>query len=304
MPEYLPTATLIRDVRFQARCVMSSDTIEAYREWYLEHKHDDMGVLQVVKVGNDYFIVDGFHRHCAALEAGRETLLCDVTDGTLEDAIALAAKANETNGLHRTTGDKIRAVTLLLGLPAFQGKSQTALAKAAGVSRWIVAKAINIEETRREAAKVRVRPPETDDEPEVDSEDDELPEVNPPDQELLPIPQPPKKRPDDRVIPPKPFCHDVIAFIEEARGDLANLRSRFRVKRTSPTFNRLENYQPDLCRYLDNCIKILKANMPIGKCPECNGTGVVDSGVHCHKCKGSTYAAAADHSTPTSGESW
>lgn len=284
----LPTASLIRDVRFQARCLMNTETVQAYQDWYLEHEGEDLSVIQVVKVDGDYFIVDGFHRHCAAEGAGRDYLLCDVTEGTYQDAVIAAAKANETNGLSRTSADKIRAVMMLLDLPGWETASKTALAEAAGVSRWTVGKALDVVRLRTAARNVPVddRDPDPDPPPRVNVTPKSLDGGKP-----VPV------RTQEEA-PPPPF-KEVVSYIEQRVRELSALRADFRSSKDRKSFARIKNYQPDLCRHIDNCLKIMKACIPNGKCGLCRGTGVLEAGIDCHRCKGSGYSTEADASVPT-----
>lgn len=285
----VPTASLIRDVRFQARCLMNTETVQAYTDWYLEHEGEDLAVIQVVKVDDDYFIVDGFHRHCAAEAAGREHLLCDVTEGTYQDAVIAAAKANETNGLSRTSADKIRAVMMLLDLPGWENASKRKLAEGAGVSRWTVSKALDIIRLRTSAQTVPV-----DDRPDDDEMD--KPQVN-----ILP-----KSLDEDQPIPQRKVIdapvspwREVASYIDQRVRELSALRADFRSSKDRRSFNRIAYYQPDLCRHIDNCLKIMRACIPNGKCGMCRGTGVMEAGIDCHRCHGSGYSTEVDASVPT-----
>jgi len=52
-------------------------------------------VFRVSDRGNGFFLTGGFHRYHAALEAGRGTILAEVTDGTYAEAMWSAAGENK-----------------------------------------------------------------------------------------------------------------------------------------------------------------------------------------------------------------
>ena len=60
--------------------------------------------------GDSYWLAEGFHRVKAAYAAGFDSVLCDVHQGTIEEAQWYSFSANRSNGLRRTTQDKQRAV--------------------------------------------------------------------------------------------------------------------------------------------------------------------------------------------------
>lgn len=96
--------------------------------------------VEVVFDGENYWLVDGFHRHHAAAQAEVETLEAIVRDGTHRDAILAAAKANATHGLRRTNADKKRAALVLLNDSEWKQWSDNAIAEACCVSQPFVSK--------------------------------------------------------------------------------------------------------------------------------------------------------------------
>jgi hypothetical protein len=72
---------------------------------------------QVFSDGSDYWLSDGFHRLMAARRAGRADLLCEIIQGTQQDAQLSAVATNQTHGMRRTNGDKLRAVVRTLRHP-------------------------------------------------------------------------------------------------------------------------------------------------------------------------------------------
>lgn len=64
--------------------------------------------------GSTYWLADGFHRTHAHKAAGRQSIECDVRQGTRRDAILFSVGANASHGMRRTNEDKRRAVLALL----------------------------------------------------------------------------------------------------------------------------------------------------------------------------------------------
>lgn len=89
---------------------------------------------------NSYWPGDGFHRIEAAKKAGRSTINADVRQGSRRDAILLAAGANSSHGLRRTSADKRRSVVSLLSDPEWARWSDRQIGKACSVDHKTVAK--------------------------------------------------------------------------------------------------------------------------------------------------------------------
>jgi len=90
--------------------------------------------------GSTYWLADGFHRHYAHKVLGRDTIECDVRQGTQRDAILFSVGANATHGLRRTNEDKRRAVTTLLKDPEWSGWSDREIARQCKVTHPFVSK--------------------------------------------------------------------------------------------------------------------------------------------------------------------
>lgn len=88
--------------------------------------------------GNDYWLVDGFHRIAAARNIGRANISANVTQGTLQDAQWASYGVNATHGLRRTNEDKRRAVEAALRHPNAASKSTRDIAAHCGVSKSFV----------------------------------------------------------------------------------------------------------------------------------------------------------------------
>jgi hypothetical protein len=99
----------------QLRATIDDEAVMAYAE-----VGDALPCIDVFLVldGDYYAIVDGYHRFFAHEQRfnGADKTICVnvVGEGTLDQAIILAASANETNGLRRTNNDKRTAVLRLI----------------------------------------------------------------------------------------------------------------------------------------------------------------------------------------------
>ncbi|NLW83935.1 MAG: hypothetical protein GXY41_05970 [Phycisphaerae bacterium] len=64
--------------------------------------------------GAAWWLADGFHRYHAHRRVGRETMVADLHDGGLREAILYSVGANTEHGLRRTNEDKRKAVQTML----------------------------------------------------------------------------------------------------------------------------------------------------------------------------------------------
>jgi transposase-like protein len=132
----LPVAQIRLDGGTQPRVALDFDAIEDYAE--------AMGAgakfppVVAFYDGESYWLADGFHRVKAAYAAGFDTILCEVRQGTLEDAQWHSFSVNKTNGLRRTNEDKQRAVKAALLHPNSRGLSDREIARHIGASHNMV----------------------------------------------------------------------------------------------------------------------------------------------------------------------
>lgn len=84
------------------------------------------------------WLAGGHHRFGAHILRGHKTILADVREGTLRDAILFAASDNQKHGLKRTNQDKRKAVLTLLQDEEWGKWSANQIAKACGVSHTLV----------------------------------------------------------------------------------------------------------------------------------------------------------------------
>jgi hypothetical protein len=96
--------------------------------------------LLVVFDGEFNWLVDGFHRHGAAVEAKLKEFECQVEMGAREEARWLSYAANQDHGLQRTNGDKQKAVTAAMKHPKGAKLSDRKIAEHVGVDHKTVAK--------------------------------------------------------------------------------------------------------------------------------------------------------------------
>lgn len=89
--------------------------------------------------GEHYWLADGFHRvHAARNIEAMSTIAAIVHTGTKRDAILFSCGANTGHGLHRTVGDKRRAVLTLLQDAAWATWSDRRIAKTCKVTHPFV----------------------------------------------------------------------------------------------------------------------------------------------------------------------
>ena len=90
-----------------------------------------------------YWLASGFHRTKAHALAKRKTILAEVHDGELRDAILWACGENHKHGLKRSRDDKHRAINTLLDDPEWSKWSDREIAHRCRVSPQTV-KAIRV----------------------------------------------------------------------------------------------------------------------------------------------------------------
>ena len=116
---------IVRDMELQPRAKMDHARVTQYAEDMLA----DIPFPPVVVYfdGDEYWLSEGFHRCAAAAAVGEETILCEIREGSREDALWNSAGSNKEwdadhAGKRRLNEDKDRAVKL-----AFQAKPKANL---------------------------------------------------------------------------------------------------------------------------------------------------------------------------------
>lgn len=89
--------------------------------------------------GQDYWLVDGFHRHQASfMYLPGQAMECEVHQGRLEDAQWYSYTVNCGHGVRRTNADKERAVRAALAHPKSESLSNRQIAEHCGVGETMV----------------------------------------------------------------------------------------------------------------------------------------------------------------------
>jgi len=116
---------------------MDTAIIDEYTESM--KRGDSFPAVVVFKVGEDCFLVDGYHRYLAVQGAKFDKILADVRIGTMRDAVLFSAGVNATHGIRRTNEDKRRAVLTLLRDKEWKDWADTKIAATCNVSVDLVA---------------------------------------------------------------------------------------------------------------------------------------------------------------------
>jgi len=94
--------------------------------------------IVVFSDGTMHWVADGFHRTHAAIKAALLSILADVRQGTMRDAVLWSVGANATHGLRRRNADKRRSVLTLLRDEEWSQWSDREIARRAGVGNVFV----------------------------------------------------------------------------------------------------------------------------------------------------------------------
>ena len=132
----LPLDSIIVDEGLQCRASVDNDTVADYVERM--KAGDKFPPLVAFEDDGACLLVDGRHRHAAALKAGLTEFPVEIHQGSRDDALRYALQANATHGLPRTNRDKRRAVEL--ALREFGEASNRVIAEMCRVSHVFVAK--------------------------------------------------------------------------------------------------------------------------------------------------------------------
>lgn len=134
--ELIPITNIRLDGGTQPRAALDFDAIEDYAE--AMEAGAEFPPVTVFYDGTDYWLADGFHRVKAAYAAGHDTIVCEVHQGTLNEAQWYSFSANRTNGLRRANDDKQRAVRAALQHPNGAQLSNRQIADHVGVAESTV----------------------------------------------------------------------------------------------------------------------------------------------------------------------
>lgn len=133
----VPIEEIEMDHRCQARAEVSHDAVTDYAEAY--RSGATLPPPEVFLVSGKLYLVDGYHRVPAAIQAGVGFLrVVIVGEGTMDDAIWYATGVNQGHGVRRSNADKRRAVWMALESPIGQEQSNRVIAEHCGVSHVLV----------------------------------------------------------------------------------------------------------------------------------------------------------------------
>jgi uncharacterized ParB-like nuclease family protein len=125
----LPLDQIRTDADTQMRIATSDKTVNEYCE-----ELDELPPIVVFQVDGEYILADGFHRFAAYQKCGRDTILCDVKQGMLDDAREYACCANKAHGLRRTDDDKRKAVKAFFQIPGRDTLTNSEVGRRLGVT--------------------------------------------------------------------------------------------------------------------------------------------------------------------------
>jgi len=134
----LPLDRILTDAGTQMRIENDESTIAEYADAL--RQGCEFPPIIVFTDGISYWLADGFHRFEAHLRCCLETILCEIRQGTLNDAKKCACEANTKHGLQRTNEGKRKAIHEYLQLPGIAELSDLEIAKALRVSNHLVNK--------------------------------------------------------------------------------------------------------------------------------------------------------------------
>lgn len=120
------------DCGTQMRIDQNSQVVDEYAERLADGV--EFPPIVVFTDGTEFWLADGFHRYFAHRKAGHDTIACEVRQGTLNDALEFACRANQAHGLRRTNADKRRAVEEYFKIPGHETLNNSEVARRLGVS--------------------------------------------------------------------------------------------------------------------------------------------------------------------------
>lgn len=129
----LPVDEIVLDPNLNLRDRLDPETVERYAEVW-----DRLPPVAIFEVDGRWLLVDGFHRHAAAIARHRPTIPAIIQQGTLSEALDYAAGANLSHGLPLTRAERRRAVEVKLRL--HPDLSDRNLARELGVGRELIAR--------------------------------------------------------------------------------------------------------------------------------------------------------------------
>lgn len=146
----------IADITLDSRLQLREKTIDKndpivieYAELLQEWTPDNMlmkcplGEVRIIYDKETYWLIDGWHRIHAAMKNGLTKYPAIIEEGTFKDAQRKMLNVNAKHGLPRTNKEKRKAVELALDDLDLDNKTQSNIARIAGVSQAYVNKVID-----------------------------------------------------------------------------------------------------------------------------------------------------------------
>jgi ParB/Sulfiredoxin domain len=276
----LKLSLLLTDAGTQTRSEINPATVEEYSA---EHKNGAKFPPMVAfydKAKDDYYLVDGFHRHAALEWNGVKEYAVDVLTGDLKAAIKFALGRNNEHGLRRTNEDKRYAVKI--GLREFPDLSARELAKICAVSDPFV-----LELKKVQVLTVSTCPPRK---PNKTANSCPPRRVTGADGKSYPAqksspPPPAPVQKDETKLPIPPEIIDAWDKANQeadaALNHVSALRSMLRTAQEDKNLTFTEcDFTDDLAK-LDTLFADLKRARPFAVCFSCNGVNFKD----CTDCK-------------------
>ena len=128
---------IILDERCQPRAILNNEAVDEYAAIYKEE--GELPALEVVDVGGDLLLINGFHRLAGARKADLGFIrVVVVEEADIGRAAWLAASMNQGCGVRRSNLDKRQAVMLALNSDVGQEQSLRVIADHVGVSHEFV----------------------------------------------------------------------------------------------------------------------------------------------------------------------
>ena len=124
------------DSRLQSRTEIDEETVYQYAEDI--KAGDEFPAVLAYFDGINHYLADGYHRYHAHKRAQKVSILCEVVNGTIRDAILHSTSVNSKHGKQRTNADKRKSVMTLIDDFEWGMWSAIEMAKHCGVSPTFV----------------------------------------------------------------------------------------------------------------------------------------------------------------------
>jgi hypothetical protein len=178
MIENIELSKIRIDGETQRRDKIDQGTVDKYAE--LMADGEEFPAVALFYDGVSYWLADGFHRYHAHNKNNAETILAEVVNGTLRDAIFFSLGANKKHGKETTRDERKNNVLYMLRDIEWSESSDRQIASVCGVTHvtvWRLRKDMGIER-----AKPNTAPVKKDDALKSNTPKDIEPEDNPPEE--------------------------------------------------------------------------------------------------------------------------